>query len=243
MSDRGVSFLIFLPGLGDDHRLFKYQTEAFPHSFTFDWVKPEPEETLENYAIRIAEILRTQKLLCLENQTSFVVVCGLSLGGMLAPYVARHLGAAGCIRLCTVRNRKEFPRRYYPAWLLVRLCPASLWIFTIFLRFFASFLLLFSPLWKRFADPDTLRALAQSKIVTQVRLTRMMLDWAYTRRHGENDLLEENFYSVQVHGTWDSLIPIKCTHADIPIERGGHLLSLTHPKEINRVIQNMLDLV
>lgn len=226
-------FLIFLPGLGDDHRLFKHQTAAFEHSIAWDWIEPQPGETLGNYAVRIADHYSD----CVAGKPDRLVVCGLSLGGMVAPYVVRHLGAAGCVRLCTVRNRKEFPRRYYPAWLLVRMCPAALWIFMFSVRFFCTFLLLFSPLWKCFADPDTLRAVVQSKLVTQVRLTRMMLDWAFSDSRDENE--PENFLSIQVHGTRDLLIPIRCTRPDIQIEHGGHLLTLTHPEEINRIVANV----
>ena len=84
--------LIFIPGIGADPRLFKYQTAVFPNSFAVDWIDPQNGETLEQYAERLAETIRTE----LEKRPpALVVVCGLSLGGMIAPYIARHLNAAG----------------------------------------------------------------------------------------------------------------------------------------------------
>jgi hypothetical protein len=43
------------------------------------------------------------------------------LGGMIAPYIAGNLGAAGYILLCSIRHPAQFPKRYYFDWLIMRL--------------------------------------------------------------------------------------------------------------------------
>jgi hypothetical protein len=50
--------LVFLPGVGADHRLFKYQMAAFRNSYAVDWIDPLPHESLEQYAVRLAETIR-----------------------------------------------------------------------------------------------------------------------------------------------------------------------------------------
>ena len=234
------STLIFLPGLGADHRLFKHQTAAFSNdtanSVAVDWIEPTAAETLEGYAERLADSL--------PKYDNPVIVCGLSLGGMVAPYVARRIGASACIRLCTVRNYTEFPPRYYPAWLLMRAggLPLS-WIVLFAAQVGARFLLFFSFSWRRRFDPDTLRAFTETKTMTLVRLTRMMLNWAYRRRSSEEPVPADVFPAFQVHGAWDFLLPIRRTKPDVRIRGGGHLLSLTHPEEINRIIREFVDTI
>ncbi|MDR2114868.1 MAG: alpha/beta hydrolase, partial [Planctomycetaceae bacterium] len=92
--------IVFIPGLGADHRLFKYQTEYFPNSIAIDWIDPVSNETLEEYAVRMATMIRLK--LPVETKNHDVVVCGLSLGGMIAPYIAHNLNAAGYILLCSI---------------------------------------------------------------------------------------------------------------------------------------------
>jgi pimeloyl-ACP methyl ester carboxylesterase len=73
--------IVFLTGLGADHRLFKHQTAAFPDSVALDWIEPNPGEVLEDYAVRLADTL-------LELQKP-IIVCGLSLGGMIVIHRVR----------------------------------------------------------------------------------------------------------------------------------------------------------
>ena len=225
--------LIFLPGLGADHHLFKHQVVAFSNSVTVDWIEPVADETLEEYADRLADSL--------PKFDGPVVVCGLSLGGMVAPYVARQVGASGCVRLCTVRNYTEFPPRYYPGWLLMRACPPLAWAVFFTAQLGARLLLLFSFLWRRWNDPDTLRAFTETKTTTVVRLTRMVLDWAYRRRGSDETVPDDPCPTFQVHGAWDLLLPIRRTKPDVRIEHGGHLLTLTYSVEINRLIQEFVN--
>jgi pimeloyl-ACP methyl ester carboxylesterase len=223
--------IIFLPGLGCDHRLFRYQTAAFPDSVAVDWIDPKPNELLEDYAVRLAETL--------PKSTEPVVVCGLSLGGMITPYVARLIGASTCVLLATVRGPAEFPIRYYPAWLLIRICPPLLWAVMFLSQFTLRFLLL--PILGCLFKPPALRQFAQSKTATLVRLTRMMLDWAYRRREPEEDFSwKEHLTMVQVHGCQDFLLPIAGTNPDVRIEHAGHILTLTHPKEVNAILTQII---
>ncbi len=218
--------LIFLPGLGADSRLFKFQTAAFPNSVAVDWIDPLPGETLENYAVRLADSLGPF--------ATPPIVCGLSLGGMIAPYVAQRLGASKCLLLCTVRNPQEFPRRYYPAWLLGRICLPLSWVVQFLIQLFARFLLLFQVFWRHRIDPEVVRQFAQTPTTRLVRLTRMMLDWAYR----SDGLIVPDLETLQVHGARDLLLPIRTTSPDIRIKDGGHLLVLTHAEKINAIIRD-----
>jgi len=55
-----IPTLVFLPGIGADHRMYKFQTEAFPNSYAVDWIDPllSHLEKLENVNLeRVADKL------------------------------------------------------------------------------------------------------------------------------------------------------------------------------------------
>ena len=231
--------LIFLPGIGADHRLFKYQTAVFPNSYAADWIDPLPNEILEHYAVRFAGIIRSE----LDKRPAApVVVCGLSLGGMIAPYVARELGASGCVLLASIRKLEQFPRRYYADWLVMRLCfplrLARLFVAQLFARLF----LCFPWLVRRFVEPHIIRAFVETPLFRFAGLARMMFDWAYRRRLPEdNEAVIFDKPTLHIHGTNDWLLPIRLTNPDIRIKGAGHLPVLTHPEEINEMITRFVE--
>ena len=227
---------VFLPGIGADHRLFKYQTAAFPDSLAVDWIDPQNGETLEQYAVRLADTIRTK----LAKRPSVpVIVCGLSLGGMIAPYIARYLNAAGCVLLCSIRSPKEFPRRYYADWLVMRHCLLLRMVRIFIIQHIAGFLLLLPGVLCRLAGSREVPVIRQM-LATPVRrfagLARMMFDWAYRRRE-ESEIHGFSGPVLQIHGTRDPLLPIRLTTPDVRIPGGGHTLATTHSEEINAILK------
>jgi len=228
--------LVFLPGIGADHRLFRHQTVAFPNSFAADWIDPLPDESLEQYAVRWAETIRTE----LEKRpTAPVIVSGLSLGGMIAPYIAQNLNAAGCILLCSIRSPKEFPRWFYLDWKFMRHCFLLRVVRVYILQFIARSLLCFPGLLQRFISPKVVRQLAETPPRRFAGLARMMFDWTYRRREETEAPIFEG-PTLHVHGTCDPLLPIRLTNPDIRIPGGGHVLPLSHPEEINEIIERFV---
>ncbi len=200
---------VFLPGLGADHRLFENQTAVFPNSCAIDWIDPLPKETLEEYAVRLAALIRVELD---QRPPSPVIVCGLSLGGMIAPYVARELNASGCILLCTIRKPEEFPRRYYLDWLLMRCCPSLRWFRLSVFQAGARFLLLCPCLLQCFLTSGVLRQFAEFPTHRLAGLSRMMFDWAYRHRSPEEITPpDKKLPTLHIHGTRDPLLPIRLT--------------------------------
>ena len=228
--------LVFLPGIGANHRLFKNQTAVFPNSYAADWIDPLPAETLEDYSIRLAEAIRTELA---TRPSAPVVVCGVSLGGMVAPYVARHLDAVGCVLLGSIRGPKEFPKWCYLDWWFIRHCFPIRVVRMFLLQLGAKLLLLVPGLKRRFVEFEVGQQMTEMPTLRFAGLSRMMFDWAYRRREEP----EETIFSgptLQVHGTRDPLLPIRWTNPDIRITGGAHTLTLTHPKEINEIIERFV---
>lgn len=231
--------LVFLPGIGADHRMYKFQTKAFPNSYAVDWIDPQPKETLEQYAVRLAKHLRTEFEEC---PPAPIVVCGLSLGGMVAPYVARELDASGCILFSTVRKPKEFPRYGYPDWLLMRLCPPLRLVRYYCVRLFIKLFLCFPWDEKRIASLVIIKGIVQTPPVRFTELARMMFDWAFRRRLPEesNEIIFDRPV-LHIHGTNDWLLPMRLTTPDIRIRGAGHTPVLSHPEMINEMIEQFCE--
>ena len=225
---------VFLPGLGADHRLFQFQTAYFQNSYAADWIDPLPRESLEQYAVRFAEAIRTELN---QRLPAPVIVCGLSLGGMIAPYVARELGAVGYVLLCSIRRPQEFPSRYYLDWYFLRHFPPLRLVRVFMIQHIAKMLLL-SGLLRWFIPLEEIKVLRQMTKMPVRRfacLARMMFDWAYRRRN-EAEPLPFSGTTLHIHGTRDPLLPIRLTNPDIRIEGGGHTLSTTHAEQINELL-------
>ena len=230
---------VFLPGLGADHRLFKYQTAAFPNSYAADWIDPLPHESLEQYAVRLAETIRLELD---KHPSASVIVCGLSLGGMIAPYVAYELGAIGYVLLCSIRRPQEFPRRYYLDWWFIRHSPLLRLVRVFLIQRIARVFLCFPGLLRWFIPLEEIKVLRQMTEMPTHRfagLARMMFDWAYRRRDA-TEVPPFSGQTLHIHGTCDPLLPIRLTNPDIRIEGGGHTLAITHAERINEMLEQFI---
>jgi hypothetical protein len=222
--------LILLPGLAADFRIFKHQLTTFSESIVVDWIDPKLHETLEEYAFRL-----TRSMAQVHGQ----VICGISFGGILAPYVAKHLHSSSCILFSTIRSPKEFPKWFFPIWILDKKLPFLLWIAILFAKVMAKFLLCFSFFWKRIVDPDLIRQIADSHTINTTRFFRMLLVWAYASKD-KNTQEEFPFPIVHVHGSHDFVLPYFLTKPDVLIRYGGHVLVMSHPLQSNEIIKKML---
>ena len=91
--------LILLPGLGADHRLLEPQRRAFPQLIVPPWIPPRKNESLPDYAARMAETVTPSRDVPL-------VLGGVSFGGMLAYEMARHLKPDAVVLIASCRNRR-----------------------------------------------------------------------------------------------------------------------------------------
>jgi pimeloyl-ACP methyl ester carboxylesterase len=207
--------LVLLPGLGADHRLFDSQREAFPDLEVPPWIEPRPREPLADYAQRLAHTLRPSRPL---------VLGGVSLGGMVAWELARHLNPAALVLIATCRA----PRSISP-WFR-----------------------LFAALGGRM--PEMLvQATKPFSVLTAGRLSgagphaslclRMYRDsnprfvrWAAGAVVDWKPCPSVACPVFQIHGACDRIIPSRRVSADLVVPAGGHLINITHAPLVNRFI-------
>ncbi len=208
--------LILLPGLGGDARLFSPQRLAFPELVVPGWIEPDRNESLADYAARLAKVI---------DPGCPCFIGGVSFGGVVALEVATHLTTRECYLLGSVRSPREFPVRLRAcrpiADLVVipkRLSPVAL---TLGGRWFSSRIR--SVLHQlNDADEHFLRWAANA-----------ILKW-------KPSPAVESVRIVQIHGDQDPIFPISRIAADKTIRGAGHLSSVTHSDEVNQFVRERM---
>ena len=223
--------LFFLPGLACDERIFARQLAFFPEADVLLF-HPEKNETLSACAARIAE-----KVLAETENDAPCAVIGLSLGGMLAPFVAAKIGAKKCILISSVRGKNEFPRRWMPFHFLMKFCPPLAFLIVLAMKGSAR---LFRPILHRclgFAKREALTQFLDCTPKNFFRSAKMMFAWAFESSSPDRPFPD----TFHIHGDKDSLIPPGCVRPDRVIPRAGHLLLLTHAEELNEILAEVLE--
>ncbi|MDO5567516.1 MAG: alpha/beta hydrolase [Planctomycetia bacterium] len=221
--------ILFLPGLGADHRLFDAQSAQFATSIALDWLDIRKNETMDEYARRLVDSLP-------KGQHSYII-CGDSLGGMIAPRVAQFLDTRYCVLISSIDNPSRLP-------LLARvLCALAIKSRVLFYVMAGSLKLLgklLQPVFSLFLPWYDKAAVDQ------------FLDMPVARFYGMLKLLygaikertsAEQYVScpiISIHGNRDRVIPIRYTQPDYILD-GGHLIIMPRADEINEIIAQLAE--
>jgi len=211
--------LVFIPGLGADSRLFLRQKKAFKRCLCASWLEPKKKETLANYAHRWAKLLKLK---------SGCYLAGVSFGGMVALEMARWVKPRAVILIGSCRSPSSIPLSLRIAGLL--------------------------PTWPRVSKklcrvfPITSGYFLGAKTKSQRDLLiRMFLEtpngfakWTVEAIQGWKGYRGERTRVYHIHGGKDHLIPLRRVQPDEVVLDGGHLISLTHPREVNGFIRQCL---
>jgi pimeloyl-ACP methyl ester carboxylesterase len=208
----------FISGIAADSRVFKHiRVPAGFEAVYIDWIRPYSNESLSDYAIRLAKKINTEESFCL---------IGLSLGGIVASEIAVRTHPRAVIIIGSVPVYTQLPGYY--KWVrrlkLHKLVPGSLYKNAAIVKHF----------FKREDEED------KKDIYRMVRAT----DPAFIR-WGINAVL--NWTNNQlppslthIHGTRDEVFPFAFTSPSHVIPKGDHMLVISHPNEINLILKEVL---
>lgn len=212
--------LILFSGLGADDRVFTPQKVAFPQLVVPRWRVPNPRESLSDYCRHVADDLAL---------TGPVIVGGISFGGIVAREFTRHVDARACLLISTVRSPRELPTRVRMAGKLrsslhvVPFAPFQ-WIAA---RVGHSERLPISPLVK-----GAMRQLADA----DPRVVRWSVDQIFRLEEVPLDIPVRH-----IHGDRDPIFPLHSVDPDEVVRGGGHLLTITHPCEVNEFLRRNME--
>lgn len=210
--------MYFVSGLAADSRVFKnIQLPAHCVPVFLEWIDPLKNESLKDYALRLAESIDTHE--------PFAII-GLSMGGMITTEIARQYNPAFTILISSVPSSKELPFYFKAAGKLRlhKIVPVS------FVKKAAKFKRVFTTETEE--DKNILRDIIQD---SDSKFIYWAMD-AILRWKSENLLSSY----THIHGTRDEVLPLRFTKPTHIISKGGHLMVMNRAGEINAVLRQIL---
>jgi pimeloyl-ACP methyl ester carboxylesterase len=208
----------FISGMGADRRIFKYIRLPMEVEAVFlDWIPFKNGEGLSEYAERLSGNI--------DHSRPFVLV-GLSLGGMLAVEIARRSAPVCTIILGSVPVSDQLPRYFRLAHrlrLLDILTPSFFMSAAVAKRLFTR---------ESRDDKALIRDMIRDCDPEFIRWAmRAVLRW-------NNRIVPKPL--LHLHGSRDEVFPIWLTRPTHSIPGAGHLLVMTHAREVNDLLHQLL---
>lgn len=208
----------FICGLAADSRVFKHIT--LPPSYEpvyLDWIRPESNESLSNYALRMAEVI--------DPNEEFSLI-GLSMGGMIAIEIAKIFNPVFTILISSIPSSDHLPKYYRLAasFNLHQIMPIAL--------------IQKAAVLKRLFTTETIEDKKMLKDMIR-KSDPFFIRWAMNAvLRWDNKNIPEVFY--QIHGGRDAILPRRYTKPTHTIVTGGHLMIMNHAAEINAILEKIL---
>ena len=212
-----LATLVLFPGLAVDRELYRPQRSIPYRVEPVDWIEPESRnETLAHYMRRMAASIEPRPNLFLG---------GVSLGAMAALQAAHYLDARGVIMIDGCFSHRQIA----PMFRAVLAAGATLpdqWVRPV---------LTLGPLGLRMfenlnVDQERLMArMFRRHSPAQIRWScRAILGWENTNPPGVP--------VHAIHGEDDEVIPLRNVRPQQVVKSGRHLISLSHPAQVNEFI-------
>lgn len=220
MSDQKETLHIyFMPGMAADPSIFeKLNFEDFPFEIhLLEWQMPVKDESLENYAKRMAKFVKHED----------AVLIGVSFGGVIVQEMAKFLDLKRLIIISSVKCTDELPPRMKFA--------ARTGIFKILPTGLVSYV----DQFEKIAVGDFLKK--RAKLYKQyISVTdKQYIDWAIKNMvTWKCELPDEKV--IHVHGDKDEVFPIKYIDDAIIVEGGTHIMIVNRFRWFN---ENLPDLI
>lgn len=210
--------LYLIPGIGADGRIFKELKIENCDTVIIDFIVPEKNERLPEYAKRMAAKIDTTKPFS---------VLGVSFGGMIAVEISKFLKPEKIFLVSSAKTRNELPAHYRMAGYI----PFDK-LFTG--NFFKKMGNLLRPVY----EPESRRETAFFRQMTNDTDPRVMKRSLHCIVNWKNDKCPENV--VHLHGEKDRTLPIKNIKNPVEIKDGSHEIILLRAEEISRIINKEL---
>jgi esterase/lipase len=212
--------IYFMPGLAAGPEIFKKLT-LNKEKYTFHylkWIKPlDVEEKIDNYALRLSAKITE------ENP----VLVGVSFGGIMVQELAKFLNPRKVIIISSVKSPDELPQRF-------RIAKFT----RIYKLFPIKVIENFEDYTKYFLGKTLKKKADLYKKYLYVR-SKESLKWSiYNIIKWEQIKPIENI--IHIHGSADTVFPIKNIKNAIEIKEGTHIMILTKAKKISKIIDEIL---
>ncbi|AFM03242.1 hypothetical protein Fleli_0782 [Bernardetia litoralis DSM 6794] len=227
MNKNNETIIYLFSGLGADQSVFDNLSLLKTRNHQFiKWEEPKIKG-LENYALQLSSQI---------DNTKKVILIGVSFGGMLVSELSKHIQTEKIILISSASNPAELPFLYrlFGKLKLYFLIPTFILNKPNKLLSFA-----FGISHKKYnkEEKQLYQIIKNSNPKFAKSFIKMILAW---EKKEENNANKNSIFKI--HGTNDLIIPFcknKNTNQFL-IKNGGHFMILTHSKEINNLIKEIL---
>ncbi|WP_438988505.1 alpha/beta hydrolase [Polaribacter sp.] len=212
--------IYFVPGLAAGPEIFE-NLDLDPDKYTLhflEWIKPLAlEEDIGNYAYRLSNKVTEKE----------AVLIGVSFGGIMVQEMAKFVNPKKVIIISSIKNENELPKKF------------KLAKFTKVYKLFPTKVVEnFEDYAQYFLGKSLKKKATLYKKYLSVR-DKMYLEWAiYNVLKWKQVNTLKNI--VHIHGTKDTVFPIKRIKNPIKIKEGNHVMILTKAKKISKIIADIL---
>lgn len=208
----------FVSGLAADGRVFKnLRLPAHCEAVFLEWIPPQKNESLPDYAFRMASAIDTSE--------SFGLI-GLSMGGMIASEIASRFKPAVLILISSINSSAQLPF-YFKAAGKLRLHRA------VPVELVKKAALIKRRITKETPEEkDILRQIIRDSDASFIHWAMdAILKWKGTGLPVPD---------VHIHGNRDEVLPIRFTRPTHIIKKAGHLMVMTRAREISNILAEAL---
>jgi len=214
--------LILFPGLGIDERLFDNQRNgSIPARLEFPTLPtPAKSETVQTYAARVAASI---------DPTPPLYLGGVSFGAMIALEMAPGLQASGVFFISGCTQPQQISPIIRAGALLATGMPR--WMFPT----------------ARLVSPAFLRLLGKFDRTERANLSSVfraanfeLARWGARQIMRWRAPLNPPCPVHWIHGGADHIVPVNRVQPDVVVPGAGHFLNVSHPKEVNAFIANLV---
>lgn len=209
--------IYLIPGLGADKRMYAPQLKLFPEAVVLEHLNPVKNESLSQYAQRLVGKIDTAQ--------PFVLI-GTSLGGMIALELTRYVQPTKVILMASVKSRDEMPA------------------FIRSMRYLNFHKLIPPGVYKHVnglmaARLDSRRDSTVASLIREMTIdaSPQFIDWAINAVINWQPDFNMPDNLVHIHGSNDTLFPVKLIKKAVIIKNGSHVMNLTLSTEVNKVLK------
>jgi len=212
--------IYFFPGQGSDKRIFdSLSIDTAYNKIFIEYPLPAKNTSLKEFAFQLSSQIDT---------TKEYILIGVSLGGMICSELNDSMNPKKVIIISSAKNKNELPIRYK----FQRVLPIYELFPPLMLRGGAKIM---QPIVEpdRKKNKKTFKSMLANKNPKYIKRTiKMIVNW---------DKKENVKKSYHIHGTKDHTLPIrKINGANVVINKGSHMMTLTKAKEISEAINSIL---
>ena len=217
--EKDLTHVYFMPGMAANPSIFEYinlpEDQFEPHFL--EWKIPKKNETLKDYAKRMAAMIKHKN----------PVLIGVSFGGILVQEMSKFLDFKKLIVISSIKTKDELPK------------PMKLLKITNAYKILPTQLLANIELLAKFVFGKTItKRIELYQKYLSIR-DKHYLDWAIKQIifwDQENPIPE----AIYIHGDRDTVFPNSCQGDCIVVKGGTHIMIINKHKWFNEHIPGLI---